>query len=86
MRNKIALILKMIAWFIFAFGFFAGFGWGMVEVPYYTPNGSGASSEELSWLIVIVTWGIAFISGMIVWGLSEMIELLHRLVHVFNKE
>ncbi len=81
MKNKVALILKIIALLIVVIGIAEGLSIGWVELPRYTPNGSGKIGYEMDWIIVTTVWIISFVSGALVLGFAEVIELLQKIVN-----
>ncbi|RSL33838.1 hypothetical protein D7Z54_09110 [Salibacterium salarium] len=70
-NNGIAKVLMVIGIAEIILGFIAGLVFGRVEVSSY-------SSEQI-WSVTFIWWISSFVSGMLVIGLSEIIELLHKL-------
>ena len=81
MQNKIAKILKTIAWWTFGLGFIIGFFASSVEVPSFTSNFEYVTNTEFSLTILLAIWGSSFVSGMLFLGFAEIIELLQTLVN-----
>lgn len=76
-KNNIADTLQVIAWIIYIGGFIAGFVLGNVEVPYtYIP----ATHTEFSFTLALTYWAAFFITGTILLGFAEIIQLLQKLV------
>ena len=66
--NSIATGLTVIAWFIFIGGFIAGLFFASIEAGPY---------EESSFLMAIIFWSVAFVSGLLFLGFAEIIKLLN---------
>lgn len=73
-ENAIARILTIIAWVIFIGGFIAGIVLGRVEFEGYYRD-----YNEFSFSIAMVYWFVALVSGTILLGFAEIIELLHSI-------
>ena len=81
MKNKVAVVLKSIAWWTFGLGFIVGFFASSVEVPSFTSNFEYVTNTEFSLTILLAIWGSSFVSGMLFLGFAEIIELLQQLVN-----
>ena len=75
--NPIATALKIISVIIFIGGFILGIVLGTQEVEqgiYYT-----YTKTEFSFAIALIYWAVSFISGMLMLGFSEIINLLNSI-------
>lgn len=81
MKNKVAVVLKSIAWWTFGLGFIMGFFASSIEVPSFTSNFEYVTNTEFSLTILLAIWGSSFVSGMLFLGFAEIIELLQQLVN-----
>lgn len=81
MKNKVAVVLKSIAWWTFGLGFILGFFASSVEVPSFTSNFEYVTNTEFSLTMLLAIWGSSFVSGMLFLGFAEIIELLQQLVN-----
>ena len=75
--NPIATALKIISVIIFIGGFILGIVLGTQEVKqgiYYT-----YTKTEFSFAIALIYWAVSFISGMLMLGFSEIINLLNSI-------
>lgn len=81
MQNKIAKVLKIIAWWTFGLGFIVGFMLSSVETPYFNDIYDYGTETVFSITILVAVWGSSFISGMLFLGFAEVITLLQSLVN-----
>lgn len=72
--NTISVLFKAIGYFIFLIGFIVGIASSNVEV--VTGTYYQHTTTEFSWALAFTYWGVAFISGMVFLGFSEIIQLL----------
>lgn len=77
--NGVANALKVIAWLTYGLGLFAGLFLGNVNTGYF-------NTTEFSFSIALVYWAAAFVSGTIILGFAEIINLLQRLVDKNNEK
>ena len=63
--NTIAVIFKVIGYFIFVIGFIIGIILGASTI-----------SGDFSFVVALTYWGVSFISGMVFLGFAEIIQLL----------
>lgn len=76
-QNKIANILFWIGVIEIVAGFILGLSLGNVEVSRYR--------NEQIWSVTFIWWIASFVSGMLIIGISEIIEQLHKLNIKNNK-
>lgn len=72
--NTISTVFKGLALFVFIGGFIAGIALGNVEV---TKGYSHTYTDtEFSFALALTYWAISFVSGMLILGFAEIIQLL----------
>jgi fructose-specific phosphotransferase system IIC component len=74
--NSIAKSLSAIGWFFIIGGIVAGFIAGIkteTVVSYFTKN------MNFQWTVAIVYWVVSLVSGVLMLGVAEIINLLERL-------
>lgn len=79
-RNGIGQALKVFAWATIIVGFFLGLALANVEVPQVSYFGRTYTTTEFSWTIALTYWSVAFVSGLVFLGFSEIIMLLQKIV------
>lgn len=84
MQNKIAKILKTIAWWTFGLGLIVGVMLSNVETPYFNDIYDYGTQTVFSITILVAVWGSSFVSGMLFLGFAEIIELLDRIAKKLN--
>ena len=67
-ENRIAKILKVMAWCVFVLGFILGIVFGQV------PDRWG--DTQFSFALALTYWAVSFFSGMLLLGFAEIIRLL----------
>ena len=76
-KNEVANVLKIIAGVIFVGGIITGIAMGVQEIEtgyYYT-----FTEKVFVWSVALVCWVSGFISSALIWGFSEVINLLHKI-------
>lgn len=73
-KNVIAFILKIVAYIVFILGFFVGISNGI------DLHGGYNTKPSFKFIITFYWWVASFISGLLLLSISEIIELLQRLV------
>ncbi|MFB5281912.1 hypothetical protein [Peribacillus sp. Hz7] len=80
MENSVAKILRIIGIVEIILGVILGFILGRVDVGSFTERYVQVWSTTFMW------WIVGFISGMLIIGLSEVIELLHKINKKVGKD
>jgi hypothetical protein len=75
-ENGIAVVLKIMAWVTMAAGLIAGFGIANVT----NSHGLYSGSTEFVWQLGLPYWIGGVVSGIVLLGFAEIIDLLHRIL------
>lgn len=73
-KNKIAYLIKMFALFTYIGGFIFGCIVAYTKVEY-----NGLVSSDFSWIKAFLIWIISFYSGTLLYGYSEIINILQAI-------